>query len=69
MLERVKSLAKLENVTVLMVTHHISDALAVASDFIFVDQGNALAVERISQLNINHPNKQLTQFLSAEIER
>lgn len=68
MLERVKSLAKLENVTVLMVTHHISDALAVASDFIFVDQGNALPVEKISKLNRNHSNKQLAQFLSAEVD-
>ncbi|MEI6896623.1 MAG: thiamine ABC transporter ATP-binding protein [Psychromonas sp.] len=67
MLKRVKSLARLENVTVLMVTHHISDALAVASDFIFIDQGNALAVEKIENLNCAHRNEQLACFLNADI--
>lgn len=67
MLQRVKSLASAQNVTVLMVTHHITDALAVASDFVFVDQGRALAVEKISQLSARHPNPQLAQFLSAEL--
>lgn len=66
MLARVKKLAMQENVTVLMVTHHISDALSVASNFIFVDQGNALAVEPIEQLNKDHKNKNLAYFLSAE---
>jgi len=66
MLERVKSLAELQNVTVLMVTHHISDAQAVASDFIFVDQGNASAVEKIEVLHRHHPNPRLAHFLSAE---
>lgn len=67
MLETVKLLAKLQNVTVLMVTHHIHDALAVASDFIFIDQGCAMGVEKISQLNRQHTNPQLAQFLSAEV--
>ena len=67
MLERVKSLAKLDNVTVLMVTHDVSDALAVASDFIFIDQGNALTVESIDQLTRNHGNQHLVNFLSAEV--
>lgn len=67
MLTRVKALAKLENVTILMVTHHISDALAVASDFVFIDQGSALVVEKIEQLNRHHPKQQLALFLSAEV--
>jgi len=69
MLERVKSLAELQNVTVLMVTHHISDAQAVASDFIFVDQGNASATEKIEALHRHHPNPRLAHFLSAEVEQ
>jgi len=69
MLERVKSLAELQNVTVLMVTHHISDAQAVASDFVFVDQGNASAVEKIEYLDRQHSNPRLAQFLSAEVEQ
>ena len=67
MLERVKKLAKSEGVTVLMVTHHISDALAVASDFVFIDQGNALSVEAISALNRDHLNQKISHFLSAEV--
>jgi thiamine transport system ATP-binding protein len=67
MLETVKSLAQMQNVTVLMVTHHIHDALAVASDFIFIDQGSALTVEKINQLNRQHSHPQLVQFLSAEV--
>lgn len=67
MLERVKSIANVEKVTVLMVTHHISDALAVASNFIFIDQGSALAVEKIELLNRGHENPQLVHFLSAEV--
>ena len=69
MLDTVKSLAKLQNVTVLMVTHHIHDALSVASDFIFIDQGTALTVEKIACLNTMHKNKQLMGFLSAEVTR
>ena len=69
MLERVQSLAKSENVTVLMVTHHIEDALAVASDFVFVDHGKALTVETIDQLKVTHPNKHLAHFLSAQVGR
>lgn len=69
MLETVKFLAKEESVTVLMVTHHIHDALAVASDFIFMAQGTALAVEKIEDLNATHENKQLSHFLSAEVNK
>ncbi|WP_028867539.1 thiamine ABC transporter ATP-binding protein [Psychromonas arctica] len=69
MLKSVKSLAKLQNVTVLMVTHHIHDALSVASDFVFIDRGTALAVEKITYLNTTHNNKQLVYFLSAEMNR
>ncbi|RBW42457.1 thiamine ABC transporter ATP-binding protein [Psychromonas sp. B3M02] len=66
MLEHVKSLADSEGVTILMVTHHIGDARAVASDFIFVDQGKALAVDNIANLTTQHANKRLRYFLSAE---
>jgi len=67
MLERVKALAKTEKVTVLMVTHNVSDAFAVASDFVFIDQGQALAVEPIEQLTKSHNNPQLVKFLAADV--
>ncbi|MEL0628682.1 thiamine ABC transporter ATP-binding protein [Psychromonas aquatilis] len=67
MLAHVKLMAESENVTVLMVTHHISDALSVASDFIFVNQnGSALAVEKIEKLTSEHSDQQLSLFLNAE---
>lgn len=67
MLRTVKSLAKVQKVTVLMVTHHINDALSVASNFVFMDHGTALAVEKIEDLNARHANKQLSHFLSVEV--
>ena len=67
MLKRVKSLAKLENVTVLMVTHDVSDALAVASDFVFIDEGKTLAVESINYLTRGHHNQRIVNFLSADV--
>ena len=67
MLEHVKSLAESEGVTILMVTHHIDDARAVASDFIFVDQGKALGVDKIANLTPSHQNISLASFLGAEV--
>ncbi|MEG3754739.1 thiamine ABC transporter ATP-binding protein [Psychromonas arctica] len=69
MLEHVKSLAESEGVTVLMVTHHVDDARAIASDFIFVDQGKALSVEKIAHLNTSHHNVNLASFISAEVNQ
>lgn len=65
MLTRVKLLAKQEKVTVLMVTHHIDDALAIASDFVFVEAGSALNVERIDKLHGGHANQHIAHFLNA----
>jgi len=69
MLEHVKSLAESEGVTILMVTHHVDDARAIASDFIFVDQGKALSVEKIANLNTSHHNVSLASFISAEVNQ
>lgn len=56
MLEIVKELARRQNVTVLMVTHHLSDALAVATHYLFVEQGKISSAGEIAMLNnINQP--------------
>tara|TARA_Y100001956_G_scaffold18386_1_gene17922 strand:- start:1614 stop:2318 length:705 start_codon:yes stop_codon:yes gene_type:complete len=65
MLALVAKLAKERNITVLMVTHHISDAKAIASDFIFVTNGKVEVAGDISQLVSNHDNPALSEFVRA----
>lgn len=67
MLAHVKLMAKQENVTILMVTHHIEDAISTASDFIFINEsGSALEVENIDNLTIANQNPKLSSFLGME---
>lgn len=65
MLLLVAQLAKERKITVLMVTHHISDAKAIASDFIFVANGRVEVAGDISQLVSNHDNPTLSEFVRA----
>ena len=57
MLLIVKELASQHNVTVLMVTHHISDALNAASHYLFVEQGKISSTGDIAILK--DPNQPL----------
>lgn len=65
MLSLVAKLAKERNITVLMVTHHISDARAISSDFIFVANGQVEVAGEIGQLSSSHPNSILREFVRA----
>lgn len=65
MLNIVSNLAKNDNRTVLMVTHHLNDALNVASHFVFVDEGRGLEIEPIENLKVGHKNKKLSAFIEA----
>ncbi|WP_022942902.1 thiamine ABC transporter ATP-binding protein [Psychromonas hadalis] len=65
MLAIVKHLATVNKVTVLMVTHHIADALNVASHYIFIEQGKTAGVDKIANLNSNSPNPRLSKFVQA----
>jgi thiamine transport system ATP-binding protein len=65
MLSLVAKLAKERDITVLMVTHHISDARAISSDFIFVANGQVEVVGEIGQLSSSHPNSILSEFVRA----
>lgn len=65
MLILVKRLAKERGITVVMVTHHISDAIAIATDFIFVDEFKALIHAPIGKLNLLHENEKLSSFVRA----
>lgn len=56
MLRLVQSLAETRSITVLMVTHHLSDARAIASHFAFLAQGKVLVADNIAALDkAEHP--------------
>ncbi len=65
MLALVKKLAAERGITVLMVTHHLSDARAIASHFAFVAGGKIEAASEISELTIDHPSEALQTFVRA----
>lgn len=65
MLDLVKQLATERNITVLMVTHHISDAQTVASHFAFIDKGEILLTDSIEKLTDQHTNQTFSDFIKA----
>lgn len=65
MLALVQRLAAERNITVLMVTHHISDAKAIASHFVFVANGQVEVAAGIEELSAHHPNTLLADFVRA----
>ena len=65
MLAIVKELARKQSVTVLMVTHHISDALNAASHYLFVEQGKILSAGYIAMLNSAEQPPELRKFVHA----
>lgn len=65
MLNIVKVLSSQHKVTVLMVTHHIPDALAIGSHFMFVENGKVEKINDISLLTKSDSNQALQQFVKA----
>ena len=65
MLSLVKRLAAERGITVLMVTHHLSDAKAIASHFAFVAGGKIEAAGEIGQLCMTHSSEALQAFVRA----
>ncbi len=65
MLLLVKRLAQEKNSTVLMVTHHIHDARAIADDFLFLNEGKVEVADSIAQLHVGHANPRLSAFVQA----
>lgn len=65
MLTLVKQLATDRGITVLMVTHHLSDARAIASHFAFVAGGKVEASGDIDELAVSHSSEVLTAFVRA----
>ncbi|EKO3974904.1 thiamine ABC transporter ATP-binding protein [Vibrio fluvialis] len=65
MLTLVKTLAAERSITVLMVTHHISDARAIATHFAFMAQGQVQRMEPIAALTAQHSYAPLAEFVRA----
>ena len=65
MLSLVKRLAAERRITVLMVTHHLNDAKAIASHFAFVAGGEIEAAGEIGQLCVAHSSEALQAFVRA----
>lgn len=65
MLTLVKTLAAERSITVLMVTHHISDARAIATHFAFMAQGQMQRMEPIAALTAQHSYAPLAEFVRA----
>ncbi|MBR9873922.1 thiamine ABC transporter ATP-binding protein [Vibrio sp. J1-1] len=65
MLSLVKRLAAERGITVLMVTHHLNDAKAIASHFAFVAGGKIDAAGEICELKLTHSSEALQAFVRA----
>jgi len=68
MLKLVKKLAIERGVTVLMVTHHVSDTKAIASHFVFVADGKVEATGDMSALSEQYASEKLAAFIRAASE-
>jgi len=65
MLNIVKSLAKQQNMTVMMVTHHLSDALNAATHYLFVDHGEIISSGEMAQLQRADIPDAVSKFIHA----
>ncbi|WP_112481257.1 thiamine ABC transporter ATP-binding protein [Vibrio variabilis] len=65
MLSVVKQLASEKQVTVIMVTHHLSDARAIANRFAYLANGCIEAQGEVGELTDAHPNAALAEFVRA----
>lgn len=65
MLALVKQLAAERNITLIMVTHHISDAKAIATHFAFINNRSVEVAAEIEALSSSHANQALSEFVRA----
>ncbi|RQW61569.1 thiamine ABC transporter ATP-binding protein [Vibrio viridaestus] len=65
MLELVKTLAKQQQVTVIMVTHHLNDARKIANRFAFIADYSVVETGDIELLQNAHSNPLLSAFIRA----
>ncbi len=65
MLELVERLAKERGVSVVMVTHHLTDARAIASHVAYMSQGQVQVIEPVERFNQQHPDDAIRHFVQA----
>lgn len=65
MLSVVKNLAEDNAITVVMVTHHLNDAKAIAHRFAYLSKGSISMVGNIEALNSHHDHAELAKFVLA----
>lgn len=65
MLRVVQDLATEKQATVIMVTHHLSDARAIANRFAYLANGKIEVIGEIEELTSTHPNQVLAAFVQA----
>jgi thiamine transport system ATP-binding protein len=65
MLGLVQQLAGERNISVLMVTHHLSDTKHIASHFAFITENCIKASGPVDELTIQHPEPVLSEFVRA----
>lgn len=65
MLLLVKRLAKERDVTIVMVTHHLSDAHSIASEFVFLAEGKVQVTGSMASLMSKQDNELFQQFVRA----
>ncbi|WP_114787517.1 thiamine ABC transporter ATP-binding protein [Vibrio tetraodonis] len=65
MLALVNKLATERNITLVIVTHHLSDARAIGSHFAYVDKGKVWASGNIQDLTPDHKDPILSEFVKA----
>ncbi len=62
MLTLVKGLVEQRNITLIMVTHHISDAQSIANRFVFLASSKVQIQGEMSQFSAQHENECLREF-------
>lgn len=65
MLNLVKQLAAQRGITIVMVTHHLTDARAIATDFVFLAEGTVQVTDKIEALKTEQNSPLLKAFINA----
>ncbi|RTZ20729.1 thiamine ABC transporter ATP-binding protein [Vibrio penaeicida] len=65
MLSLVQTLAKERNIAIVMVTHHVSDAKSIATQFAYMSKGEVRSVLPIEELVATNSNQEIAVFVRA----
>lgn len=65
MLSLVQTLAKERNIAIVMVTHHVSDAKSIATQFAYMSKGEVRSVLPIEELVATNSNQEIAVFVKA----